>query len=281
MPSTCHNNTGDLIKDMTWSIRHRGSDDEGYVLIDTTSNKVSNCSGKESDRNIQKRLQSIETIRSFPHNMAFGHRRYSIIELSDKGHQPFWDEKGLVCAAYNGEIYNYVELRQELKQIGHVFYTNSDAEVLVKAYIQWGEECFKMFNGPWALCLYDTRTRRLLLSRDRIGKSPLYYTVKNGVLYWASENKSIHNACGNNSFAINNQAVDDYLISGLRDFDGTFWEDINDFSPSCYAWTQPDLSFKTVRYWTLPASRKSALQIDKALFPQVKNAFFSNYCLDN
>ena len=261
-PSACKDNVA-LIKDMTRLIRHRGHDDEGYVLIDTTSNKVSNCSGKESDRNIQKRLQPIETINSFSHNMAFGHRRYSITDLSNKGHQPFWDEKGLVCAAFNGEIYNYIELRQELEQIGHIFYTNSDTETLVKSYLQWGEECFKMFNGPWALCLYDTRTRRLLLSRDRIGKSPLYYTVKNGVLYWASEIKSILNVCGASSFTINNQAVDDYLISGLRDFDGTFWEDINDFPPACYAWIQPDLSFKTVRYWTLPASRKSALQIDK------------------
>ncbi len=261
--SGCHNNTGDLIKDMTRLIRHRGPDDEGYVLMNTTSNEVSNCSGNESDRNIQKRLQTIETISSFPHNLAFGHRRYSIIDLSDKGHQPFWDNKGLVCAAFNGEIYNYVELRRELKQSGHAFYTNSDTEVLVKAYIQWGEECFKMFNGPWALCLYDTKTRRLLLSRDRIGKSPLYYTVKNGVMYWASEIKSILNACGTNSFAINNQAVDDYLISDLRDFDGTFWADINDFPPACYAWIQPDLSFKPVRYWTLPVYRESALQINK------------------
>ena len=252
-----------LIKNITRLIKHRGMDDEGYAFINTAADDVLNCSGKESDKNIQKRLQPIETIGSFPHNLAFGHRRYSIIDLSEKGHQPFWDDKGLVCAAFNGEIYNYIELRQELKQMGHIFYTNSDTEVLVKAYIQWGEDCFKMFNGPWALCLYDTRTRQLLLSRDRIGKSPLYYTVKNSTIYWASEIKSILNACGANNFTVNNQSVDDYIISGLRDFNGTFWKDINDFPPACYAWIKPDLSFKTVRYWTLPASRKSALQIDK------------------
>ena len=186
-----------LIKDMTRLIRHRGPDDEGYAFINTATNEVLDCSGKESDRNIQNRFQSIETTGSFPHNLALGHRRYSIIDLSDKGHQPLWDDKGLVCAAFNGEIYNYLELRQELEKIGHIFYTNSDTEVLVKSYLQWGEECFKMFNGPWALSLYDTRTKRLLLSRDRIGKSPLYYTIKNGVLYGhlRSSQFSTHAGC--------------------------------------------------------------------------------------
>lgn len=247
---------------MARSIRHRGPDDEGFTLINTNTNKEINCSGSESDRRIQEKLPDIKRHgNGFQHDIALAQRRYSIIDLSPAGHQPMWSTDGSVCLIFNGEIYNYVELRKELESIGYRFNTSSDTEVLITAYTEWGTEVFKHLNGPWAIALYDRRKKKLLLSRDRIGKVPLYYAISNGKLYWASEIKAILEAAGQNSFKVRNQAVDDYIIHGWRDIDGTFWEGINDFPVASYAWVEPDLSLKIEPYWSLPVSRLTTGEI--------------------
>ena len=119
-----------------------------------------------------------------------GHRRLSIIDLSG-GHQPLSNEDGTVWVILNGEIYNFKELKDELETHGHQFKTHSDTEVIAHGYEQYGEECFKRFNGMFAIALWDERKGRLVLARDRLGKKPLYYSVLNETILFASELKAI------------------------------------------------------------------------------------------
>lgn len=244
---------------MSYSIRHRGPDDEGFVFINDKTGHVLNCSGGGSDRRIADRLPSSrEHADGFPHNLAFAHRRYSIIDLSPDGHQPMWNAEEDLCVSFNGEIYNYVELRLELEKAGCRFRTQSDTEVILHAYRLWGTDAFARFNGPWAIALFDKRNKGLLLSRDRIGKAPLYYAQKNGIFYWASEIKSIIAACGAQGFPVREQAIDDYVLHGWRDLDGTFWSGIEDFPSASFALIKPDLSLDRRNYWALPDRRLAA-----------------------
>lgn len=123
-------------------------------------------------------------------NVALGHRRLSIIDLNT-GDQPMSSDDGTITISYNGEIYNYLELREELRSLGHVFHTESDTEVIIRAYQAWGTACQQRLNGMWAFALWDQTRRRLLLSRDRLGEKPLHYAETDGTLLFASEIKSL------------------------------------------------------------------------------------------
>jgi asparagine synthase (glutamine-hydrolysing) len=120
----------------------------------------------------------------------FGHRRLSIIDLSG-GHQPLSNEDGTVWVTFNGEIYNFKELKKELEILGHQFNTSSDTEVIAHAYEEYREECFKYFNGMFAIGIWDELNHRLILARDRLGKKPLYYASINETFLFASELKAI------------------------------------------------------------------------------------------
>jgi asparagine synthase (glutamine-hydrolysing) len=121
---------------------------------------------------------------------GLAHTRLSIIDLST-GQQPLCNEERTLWITFNGEIFNYVELREELLKLGHVFRTKSDTEVIVHAYEAWGDRAFEKFNGQWALALWDAKARRLVLSRDRLGVRPLYYAETKGRVMFASEVKAI------------------------------------------------------------------------------------------
>lgn len=117
--------------------------------------------------------------------LALGHRRLSLIDLSEAGHQPMIDAE--LTIVFNGEIYNYLELRSTLKHYGHQFNTESDTEVILKAYRQWGVDAFEYFNGMFALALLDEKKQQLVLARDHAGIKPLYYYIDEHCLYFASE----------------------------------------------------------------------------------------------
>ena len=124
------------------------------------------------------------------HRAVLGHTRLSLIDFSG-GAQPIGNEDGSLWVTFNGEIFNYVEIGDELRERGHVFATRSDTEVIVHAYEEWGADCFNRFNGQWAIGLWDRRANRLILSRDRMGVRPLYYHLAPGRIAFASEVKAL------------------------------------------------------------------------------------------
>jgi asparagine synthase (glutamine-hydrolysing) len=127
--------------------------------------------------------------------ISLGHRRLSIIDLSENGKQPMLFENRYVIT-FNGEIYNYIEIKNELKNLGYSFRSSSDTEVILAAYDKWGEKCFTRFNGMWALAIWDKKDKKLFLSRDRLGKKPLFYAFIPGGFAFASEMKSLYPLLG-------------------------------------------------------------------------------------
>ncbi|MBC7381816.1 MAG: asparagine synthase (glutamine-hydrolyzing) [Bacteroidia bacterium] len=125
--------------------------------------------------------------------LTFGHVRLSIIDTTDAGNQPFhYKCKGSsYVMVFNGEIYNYIEVRETLKKQGYIFYTQCDTEVILAAYDYWGEDCVNQFNGMWAFCIYNPQTQVLFCSRDRLGVKPFYYYFKDGIFIFSSELKGI------------------------------------------------------------------------------------------
>src|SRR5215469_7587408 len=122
---------------------------------------------------------------------GLGHRRLAIIDLSSAGDQPMTDVQGDLHVAFNGEIYNFRDLRRELTAKGYTFRSNSDTEVVLAAYREWGTECLAHLNGMFALALYDERGRQLFLARDRAGEKPLFYYLDSSTLRFASELKAL------------------------------------------------------------------------------------------
>ena len=177
----------ELICRMIRALRHRGPDDEGYVAVDTEVDPVRAIPffGQDS------RIQGGPIVEDFAgrFRLYLGHRRLAILDVSSAGHQPMFRD-GL-WIVFNGEIYNYIELRQELKAAGRRFKTDTDTEVILAAYDLWGEQCIHRFNGDWAFCLLDARRRVLLLSRDRYGVKPLYFFRDSNHFAFASEIKAL------------------------------------------------------------------------------------------
>lgn len=163
--------------------------------------------------------------------IGLGHRRLSIIDLTS-GKQPLFNENGSVVVTFNGEIYNFPELAKELKNLGHVFKTHSDTEVIVHAWEEWGEECVNRFRGMFAFAVWDRNTNTLFLARDRIGKKPLYYALlPNDLFVFGSELKSllVH---PNISREIDPTAVEDYFALGYIPDPKTIYRNVHKLPPA-------------------------------------------------
>src|SRR5262249_29400105 len=179
-----------ILRRITSTLEHRGPDGEGYF----------HC-----------------------RNVALGHRRLAIIDLKT-GEQPKTSEDGLLTVVFNGEIYNYLELRKELMQRGYQFRTASDTEVILAAYQEWGTRCVEQFNGMWAFALWDGGRRQLFCSRDRAGEKPFYYAVVDNTFVFASEIKALL-AYGVPK-QIDLEALDAYLCFTYVPGQRTFFRDI-------------------------------------------------------
>ena len=142
-------------------------------------------------------------------HIGLGHRRLSIIDLSEAGRQPMCNETGSMWSAVNGEIYNFIALRESLIKRGHIFKSRTDSEVIVHGYEEWGEGVFEQLNGMYSLAIWDSDKERLILARDRVGKKPLFYMESGGSVIFASDIKSIA-TCVNN-LEIDDAAIDCYL----------------------------------------------------------------------
>lgn len=174
------------ITEMNRSIRHRGPDDEGFWISDGSESR--NFSGNDSTEKIKKEFPVLQEEYS---KIALGFRRLSILDLSEKGHQPMLSEDKKIVITFNGEIYNFKKLRKELEAFGYHFQSQSDTEVILKSYIEWGTSMFVKLDGMFAICIVDLEQQKIILGRDRVGLKPLFYSKNESGLIWASEIKAI------------------------------------------------------------------------------------------
>lgn len=155
----------------------------------------------------------------YRNNIALGHRRLSILDATNSGAQPMSYKNGRYTIVYNGEIYNFIELKSELKKAGYAFSTDTDTEVVIAAYDYWGKKCLDKFNGMWAFALWDSKEKILLLSRDRFGVKPLYYTKDGDHIVFSSEVKGVHHWLGK-KVELNNKIISK-ISQGSRIHHGT------------------------------------------------------------
>lgn len=221
------------VRDAVNIIRHRGPDDSGYAFFNTYKKK-----SEESYDDTSKVKKGIHITSPLPEifNLVLGFRRLSILDLSINGHQPFFNHEKNICIIFNGEVYNYIEIREELISKGYQFYTGTDTEVILNSYIEWGEDCFSRFNGMWGLAIYDMRKNILICSRDRFGVKPVYYFKDEKILVFASELKAIIEYFKKDtSFQkrINDGIVYDYFVNHTTDHsEETFIKGIKNLLPS-------------------------------------------------
>jgi asparagine synthase (glutamine-hydrolysing) len=207
----------ETVRGMSETIRHRGPDGDGIYAADA---------------------------------VALGSRRLAIIDLSEAGVQPLHSEDGNVHLVYNGEIYNYRELRDELRGRGHRFATSTDTEVILAAYSEWGESCVERFNGMWAFALWDEREQRVFCSRDRFGVKPFYYRLDNGRLVFASELKAFR-ADRSGSLTPHVAIVRDFVRNDWFDHtDETFFAGISKLPPA-HNLVFDRNGLRLHRYWNL------------------------------
>jgi asparagine synthase (glutamine-hydrolysing) len=206
-------------------IRHRGPDDEGLLTWSPGNEPVVWAGGDTAASTLNHwKYDTLQPGQKF--KVGFGHRRLSILDLSPGGHQPMLYKQAGLAITFNGEIYNYLEVRAELQALGHEFETKSDTEVILHAWAQWGQECLHKFNGMFAFVILDHAKKELYAVRDRFGVKPLYYYKCEGALYLASEIKQIRTAPGY-KLTMNEQAVRQYLAAGAVDqTDATFDKEI-------------------------------------------------------
>lgn len=213
-----------LIRSMAETLTHRGPDQDGFY-----------CSEQ----------------------VSLGHRRLSIIDLSENGRQPMFNEDGSVVVVFNGEIYNFAELRTELEQKGHVFSSRSDTEVIIHGYEEWGLDSINRLRGMFGYALYDLKNKRLLLVRDRIGIKPIYYHYHQGQLRFASEIKAILED-PQVERRVNYQALYDYLGFEFVPAPQTMFENIHKLPAGHYLLLEND-ELSIEQYWDLSLKQDDSI----------------------
>ncbi|MEM5777472.1 MAG: asparagine synthase (glutamine-hydrolyzing) [Candidatus Aenigmatarchaeota archaeon] len=248
-----------LIKPMCNIISYRGPDDAGYALFSFSKKK--NFWLELTDENFKYKnvhLAPIESdyakkeIEENNWHLVLGHRRLAVIDLTQRAHQPMSDRGKTIWITYNGEIYNFKDLRKELEKVGYVFYSHSDVEVVIYAYQEWGVDFVNKFNGMFAFALWDNEKNKLFLVRDRHGIIPLYYYHKDNILIFASEIKSILES-KLIKVEIDYYALNEYFTFQNIFTDRTLFKDVKLLPAGCYL--EVDLSkplphtISYKRYW--------------------------------
>lgn len=212
------------LEKMARALRHRGPDDEGYLIADTQSGRIDHLGGEDC----QLPLPDLRAFKGKA-DLFLAHRRLSIIDTSPCGHQPMSSRNGRHWMVFNGEVYNFPEIRRELTAKGFGFKTGTDTEVVLASYEAWGLGCLQRFNGMWAFALFDSEAKKLILCRDRFGVKPLYYIQKEGILAFASEIKSLAQLVPLHPYL---GSVFDYLMFGWEGGEGTtIFADVFELEP--------------------------------------------------
>lgn len=254
-------------------LRHRGPDDVGYLLWSGAEGQapllLGDADTPESAYGAPvswaPRAPRAPGDLGPPARVLLGHRRLSIVDLSPAGHQPMGSADGARWLVYNGEVYNHVELREELSRRGHVFRTTSDTEVVLAAHAEWGAACIERFVGMWAFALVDLRRGSALLARDPFGIKPLYTATWEGGVAFASEQKALRALPGVGTVADPSAALDFLALSITDHRDTSFFAGIRQLPAGCVL--EVSLSSPAAgsprRYWRArtrqaPATREAA-----------------------
>jgi asparagine synthase (glutamine-hydrolysing) len=193
--------------------------------------------------------------------VVLGHRRLSIIDLAT-GDQPFLSADRQIALVYNGELYNYLEIRAELKKLGRHFRTESDTEVILEAYEQWGTDCLARFNGMWAFALWDSRRRVLFCARDRLGEKPFFYADHGEAFVFGSEIKALFAAGVPRS--VEEEVLDAVLCFGYLPAPYTSFAGVRKLPAGCYLLAGTDGRVDVRRYWQMPSYPLEELRTDAA-----------------
>lgn len=261
---------------MANALRHRGPDDEGYVCFG--KNDIYVCGGKDTQtasRAMQLPYAAKNDIDTVGGDVSLGlaHRRLSVIDLSSAGHQPMCNDNKTIWVVFNGEIYNYWEIREELEKKSVRFVSKSDVEVMLKAYEYWGMRFLDKLNGMWSFVLYDLNSDFLMGCRDRFGVKPFYYINSKQFFAFASEQKALLQLPVNTG--INPDAVFDYLVnSRVEHTENGFCNNIKELMPSHYfIYDLKKNQFEIKRYYNLSynkSSEKFDTEESKKIVQQVK-----------
>jgi asparagine synthase (glutamine-hydrolysing) len=245
---------------MNQAIKHRGPDDEGFWLYD--HGQGISFSGNDSTTKIKEQFPVLQERSS---EIALGFRRLSIVDLSEKGHQPMLSENEQIIITFNGEIYNFKKIRKELEILGHVFRSNSDTEVILKAYQEWGNSVFVMLDGMFAICIVNLVSQQLILARDRVGMKPLFYHQSEEGLVWASEIKALLK----NEFVkpeINWNGVYTNFLFQTTLAPQTCFQDIFSLEPASFMTIDlADHKITKEKFWVLPSSSVKNVSEEEAV----------------
>ncbi|WP_262915732.1 asparagine synthase (glutamine-hydrolyzing) [Chryseobacterium taklimakanense] len=266
--------SSEIILKMNQAIKHRGPDDEGY-FFDGRS-----FAGEESMPEIKATQTPLAA--NAQSSLAFGFRRLSIIELSEKGLQPMISENENVIT-FNGEIYNYKEIRAELEVLGVDFFSNSDTEVILKGYEVWGTDVIEKLDGMFSFCLFDKSNNKIVFARDRVGLKPLFYFRNENGLFWASEIKSLLKS-GKIKPEINWEGVQSNFIYQTTISPQTCFTQI--YSVESGTFTVYDLDtekFRFDKYYQIPVKTKSTItekvaieNVEKLIKKNVRQQLFAD-----
>lgn len=246
----------DTVFAMSQAIKHRGPDGEGFAFFSETKSMpvYSNETPQINKGNSSFLFNPFNSIHNIDDNfnLALAHRRLSIIDLSEAGHQPMCDTSGDFWIVFNGEIFNYLELKEDLKNKGHIFVTNTDTEVVLASYKEWGFECLQKFNGMFAFALYDKKNNQMFCARDRVGVKPFYYSNTNDSFSFASEYKAFIKS-KLVKFEINETQQFDFIVNAnLENTEQSLFNGISELKPSHYlVYNLRSHSFKLTNYYSL------------------------------
>jgi asparagine synthase (glutamine-hydrolysing) len=240
---------------------HRGPDDEGLVAGGAPGTPATQFSG-DSTRGRWKKLPDVRGAGLV--RWILSQHRLKIIDLSEDGHGPMSTQDGRLWLTYNGEVYNYRELRNELSALGHRFVSQTDTEVVLHSFAEWGLDCFSRFNGMWALAIYDVETGSLVLSRDRFGVKPLFYGHDGDGLMFASEPKFFREL---RPLRVNPRAAAEFLVDTRTDHRSeTFHEGVLQLPPAHHAvYDARSNELAVTPYWTLPSQDARDVPMDEAV----------------
>jgi asparagine synthase (glutamine-hydrolysing) len=251
----------DVFCDALQKMHHRGPDDQGIVLLE--HDQLNSYALPRSHSGVIEHLPSLPSNVQSP--VLLGHVRLTIIDLTIGGHQPFLSEDGRYALIFNGEIYNYKELREEL----HLqCITSSDTEVLLKSYIALGPQCVERFIGMWAFVIYDRLNHSVFASRDPFGIKPLYYCNAGDRFVFASEIKALLPFV---SAKPNNAVIYNYLINGIKDYDrNTFFDNVKQLEPGQNLWRHAE-GLKLQEYIDLSKTeQRHAIDLRKSFHDSMK-----------